>query len=616
MARIVALNIFSLSVGILLSATSFAQFPGVTCTNQRLAAAMQVSAPGGTSAATVSADGQFIAFESFSQDIVPSVQNGFIQDVFLYDRNLQITSALSVDPQGGPANGASSEPYISKSGTYVVFSSLATNLDSSSTDTNGTSDIFLSIPSAQVSVRVSTDAFGNQLSGIHFKPSVSDDGNRIVFLSTNDQIDPTDNNGKVDVFLKVLAGPGQGLHRLSRNGIPFGPHGSLNFDVQMAEISADGNAVIFSTMTNILGETNFSPDIFYIDISNLPQISNPIPVSHHWNNKNQAAGGAVWGSISADGKKVAFSSSSWDHVQGDINDQRDDVFIWNRDSIGLTKITPPAAPTIGFTPSYMPKISFNGRWIALLTYAYAWDPQVTREEKDTLLYDLETGFFEVLSRYSGGPGVDDEEVSMPTLNPGKTVSDNGKTSAFQTASNRVIPNYWSDSNQQIDVYISSCDMPDYPTVCSGDGTSTPCPGSTPGAAGCGCPNTRYAEGAKLEAIGFANLSDDRLKLRITKVPEGSPLVLVASFPNPQQPIQLGNGLKCLADPYYPTYVQTVPTGDCIDFGFGSPIYPSLGALVGVPFIPVMYQSFYLDMNYSGPNQPVNSTNALEFFWRP
>lgn len=594
---------------------ALAQFPGVTCQNRRLGPIVGAGSnvPYGTKNGTLSSDGNFVSFSSASTDLIPSLTPNLSSQVYYWDRSQNSLQMLSLNSSGAPGNNHSDFPYVSRSGQFVVFSSQASNLDPS--DNNGTNDVFFSIPVAQVTVRMSTDSAGNELSGHHFYPSISDDGSRILFISTNDSILPGDNNGATDVFLKET-GTGA-IYRISKNGVPFAGVQNPNMQIHHAEISADGRSAIFSTQTNILGEANFSPDIFFVDLSDLNNIPAPIPVSSQWNNRTLPAGGAVWGSISGDGQRVVFSSSSHLHVQGDIQDQRDDLFVWERSTQEIRKINPPFAPTVGFTPTYFPKISFNGRWITVLSYSYAWDPSVTREEKDTLLYDLETDRFEILSRYFGGTGLEDEAVALTAQSSGKPVSDDGKTTLFETESNRVIPNWWSDSNGRTDVFVAECSMPDYPTVCAGDGSSGPCPASSLGYPGCGCPNSANIGGAKLEGIGFANITNDLFKVKISGAPANTPLCLAASFPNPNQPLPLGFGLKCIGDPYVAGFTVLTDSRGNYSFGYGSTVHPSLGALIGYPNTLVTYQAFFID-TIPGQSQitPVNSTNAINVYWNP
>jgi len=88
----------------------------------------------------ISADGSFVAFTSFATNLVPADGNRTM-DVFVHDRSTGVTERVSVDGAGNPANGYSFNPTISADGRFVAFSSYATNLVAG--DTNRVVDVFV-----------------------------------------------------------------------------------------------------------------------------------------------------------------------------------------------------------------------------------------------------------------------------------------------------------------------------------------------------------------------------------------------------------------------------------------------------------------------------------------
>jgi Tol biopolymer transport system component len=90
---------------------------------------------------SISADGRYVAFEAGGSIIPGGDQNGFASDVLLRDRLAGTTELVSVATAGGPGNGTSSVGTISADGDLVLFHSGATNLVAG--DTNGRSDVFL-----------------------------------------------------------------------------------------------------------------------------------------------------------------------------------------------------------------------------------------------------------------------------------------------------------------------------------------------------------------------------------------------------------------------------------------------------------------------------------------
>jgi Tol biopolymer transport system component len=80
---------------------------------------------------SISADGRFVAFGSFAANLVPGDTN-HASDVFVRDRQLGTTERVSVGPDGAQAEGGeffgSYVPSISADGRFVAFESFATNL--------------------------------------------------------------------------------------------------------------------------------------------------------------------------------------------------------------------------------------------------------------------------------------------------------------------------------------------------------------------------------------------------------------------------------------------------------------------------------------------------------
>jgi hypothetical protein len=94
----------------------------------------------GSDYATISADGRSVAFNSEASNLVGGETNGVV-DVFVHDRQTGQTSRVSVATGGNQGNGASQFATISANGQLVAFGSFASNLVPG--DTNDDSDIFL-----------------------------------------------------------------------------------------------------------------------------------------------------------------------------------------------------------------------------------------------------------------------------------------------------------------------------------------------------------------------------------------------------------------------------------------------------------------------------------------
>ena len=97
-------------------------------------------ANGGSYDPSISADARYVAFASDATDLVTSDTNG-ATDVFVRDLETDTTVRVSVTSAGGQSNGRSQAPAISANGRYVAYESWATNLAGS--DTNGFLDVYV-----------------------------------------------------------------------------------------------------------------------------------------------------------------------------------------------------------------------------------------------------------------------------------------------------------------------------------------------------------------------------------------------------------------------------------------------------------------------------------------
>lgn len=154
---------------------------------------------GDCTAASISANGRFIAFQSDATDLVPGDTNGR-RDVFLHDRKKRTTHRISVRTGGAQGTGGDAEgPEISSDGRFVVFTSDMNDLVDG--DGNFAPDVFLHDIRAGTTIRVSQDAQGGDANGLNFGGTVSDGGTTVAYISSAADIDPPDDNQETDIFL-------------------------------------------------------------------------------------------------------------------------------------------------------------------------------------------------------------------------------------------------------------------------------------------------------------------------------------------------------------------------------------------------------------------------------
>ena len=193
-------------------------------------------------------------------------------------RVVAVTRNLTTGELG---NGRSSEVRLTARGRYGVFTSAASNLVSD--DTNGVDDVFWFEFDGSAIVRlerVSVAHYGQQANGASTHPSVSDDGQTVVFDTAASNLVLVDRNGVRDVVRKRLS-DGEVL-RFAASADGLAPM-LQSFD---AQISGDGSGVVFSSLADnlVAGDSNARTDVFWapgdpssVDEPTLASLALPVP---------------------------------------------------------------------------------------------------------------------------------------------------------------------------------------------------------------------------------------------------------------------------------------------------------------------------------------------------
>lgn len=132
--------------------------------------------------AGVNADGRFVVFTSYDDDLVVGDTNLHV-DVFVRDRQARTTKLVSINQAGTlGGNGDSQSPVISADGRWVAFTSRASDLTPN--DTNGFSDVFLRDLQTGVTTLLSANRTGAASADqVSSRPLLSADGSTVVFSS-------------------------------------------------------------------------------------------------------------------------------------------------------------------------------------------------------------------------------------------------------------------------------------------------------------------------------------------------------------------------------------------------------------------------------------------------
>lgn len=301
-------------------------------------------------AASISADGRYIAFRSSANNLVAGDTNG-AQDIFVHDRDTGETTRVSVDSGGIEGNAFCLQPTISGDGRYVSFASFASNLVAG--DTNGAPDVFVHDRQTGQTTRVSTATGGGEGNGSVSQQYVSHDGRYVVFTSNSTNLVGGDTNGADDIFLHDRQ-----TGETSRVSVGSGEV-EANDGSTRGSISDDGRYVSFmSTASNLVAnDTNSTNDAFLFD----RETGTTVRVSVD-STGAEANGGSQNSMISGNGEFIVFQSNATNLVAGDTNGTTD-IFVHKISSGEISKIT------AGNGQSTVPQISEDGKFIAFQSVA-------------------------------------------------------------------------------------------------------------------------------------------------------------------------------------------------------------------------------------------------------
>lgn len=225
---------------------------------------------------SISADGQYVAFESNSTNLAAGADNGKYQ-IFFHNRD--VTNSGTFDTPGNTStilisrisgaglqgDGDSFTPYIGGNdvaggtGMFVVYSSSATNLDSVTPDTNNVADIFLYNVNTGFTTRISFSTSGTQANGPSGSPQITEDGVYAIFRSDATNLVSGDLNGMSDIFIRDLVANSTNLVTVNGQG------DKIKGDSRFPSVGTDGNYLYISYSTN-------ASDIIATDVDNLYDI--------------------------------------------------------------------------------------------------------------------------------------------------------------------------------------------------------------------------------------------------------------------------------------------------------------------------------------------------------
>ncbi len=355
-------------------------------------------------------------------------------------------------PSGGSLGASSSPPprTVSANGRFVVFEG---NIATGITDSNPGVDVYrldrLTGQIVLVSVNRLGTAAGNNIS---FSPVISDDGNIVLFSSNATDLTLLDTNNARDVFARNMATNTTTLVSINRLGTASATGNSFS-----AGLSADGTVALFtSDATNLVAnDTNGLRDVFVRNLAAATPTTTLVSI----NSAGTASGngGSSLAQLSADGRVVAFTSTSTNLTTTPDTNGVEDLFVRNlaattpTTSLVSVNRTGTGSGNAAGTSSNGFAINANGTVVAFSSSA------------SDLVANDSNGVADVFVRTVAATTPVTTLVSVNRNNTGSgnsqsagpTISADGNLVAFASRASDLVAN---DSNDKVDVFVRNLSM--------------------------------------------------------------------------------------------------------------------------------------------------------------
>jgi Calx-beta domain/FG-GAP-like repeat len=350
--------------------------------------------------ASVSENGQIIAFESFATTLVSNSDMNGTRDIFVRNTLTGGTTLVSQTPTGETGNSGGSVPIISENGRFVVFSSSSDNLTNNPIASMSPPNVYWRDLQTNQTKLISIGTNGQGVGGN--AAVISPDGRYVIFDSKSRLLtNIPDNQDFNDVFVRDTQLNTTSLVSISLAGTAPGNNdsGNLTFASKDVGVSANGRFVVFFSFASNLINTPIttSGNIFVRDL----QTQTTIPISVNTDN-SQLIGSELKSAISDDGRYVSFSTRF--ALAANDNNNLADVYRRDLQTNTTTLVSSNLAGTgSGNGYAIKPLCSADGRYITFESGATNLSPTPdTNQVYDIYQRDMVSGMTKLVSVNQSG----------------------------------------------------------------------------------------------------------------------------------------------------------------------------------------------------------------------
>jgi Tol biopolymer transport system component len=253
---------------------------------------------------SISDNGALVAFET-DEPLVPVSDGNGVSDIYL--RRIgdagSTTQLVSVSDDGSAAgNGPSTGGIVSGEGAVVAFTSAATNLEADPAhDADPGEDVYVRSFGGGGSTTLVSRAGASAGNGDSKAASIDDRGKVVGFISRATDFDAADATGGPDAYVSVDGGAPQLVSQ------PTGTAGPAADNVLDMAVSGGGSTAVMSLASSMAGDLEAGFEVVVArDIAgeSTRTVSRPLGDAPFVNDGGHSLGG----SVSADGRYVAFAS--------------------------------------------------------------------------------------------------------------------------------------------------------------------------------------------------------------------------------------------------------------------------------------------------------------------
>jgi len=262
---------------------------------------------------SISADGTKVAFQSDSDFLGQGIQS-LKPEVWLYDTTTMTFMRVTTSPN---SYDDILIPQISADGTKIVFQSDSDFFGQGIQEDQ--EEIWLYDTQTMTFTRITTASHSNRRS---FDPTLSADGTKVAFRSDSDFLNQGIQYFQFEIWLYDTA-------TMTLIRITTASHNNRNSFYPT--LSADGTKIAFRSDSDFLGQgiPDDQNEIWLYDMATMT-LTRITTASH--NNRDS------YGKLSADGKKIVFTSDS-DFLSQGIPDEQFEIWLYDTQTMTLTRVT-------------------------------------------------------------------------------------------------------------------------------------------------------------------------------------------------------------------------------------------------------------------------------------